>query len=169
MFSPRSYDNFGADLFNANRQRNARNTNRFDYNCGGYALGIFAWYLPSYSSDVWGCWEDWDDEEMQDITEEAIEVMLHDFTDLRLITALNEVRHDEYAIAFRISSDGDFHYIKQERSRMWTHKCGAGIIRTMTRWEVFNTHWDDRYDGPIVLFAKKKGLTKPLSCDTIMV
>ena len=155
MFSERSKDKFGADLYNLNRTRNPLNTSHWDYNCGGYALGTISWYLPSRDF-VWGFWEEWTDETIQELIKEAVRVMLEDFADLRVIQRLGEVRHDEYAIAFRISSDGDFHYIRQGKARTWTHKCGGGSIRTMTRWEVFNTDWNNRYDGPIVLFAKKR-------------
>ena len=157
MFSPSSHRNFGDDLFNVNRMRNSINTEECLYNCGGYALGTFSWYLPSCTEHTWGVWEDWEMDEMQAITENAVAFMLNDFADLRVIDHLSEVRHDEYAIAFRVSSDGDFHYIKQGKSRTWTHKCGGGTIRTMTRWEVFYTNWNYRYNGPIVLFAKKRG------------
>lgn len=157
MFSERSLRHFGKDLYNTNKNRNPTNTHNFDFNCGGYALGTISWYLPSETQEVWGCcWDDWDEQTVRNITAMAVAYMLADFSDLRVITHLREVRHDEYAIAFRVSSDGDFHYIKQGRSRMWTHKCGGTSIRKMTRWEVFNTDWCGRYDGPIVLFAKKR-------------
>ena len=159
MFSNLSMENFASDLFNRNRNRNERNTSQWDYNCGGYALGTFSWYLPNDNDDVedfWGC-QDHSYEEMVSITRTCVDWMLDDFDDLRIIHRLSEVRHDEYAIAFRVSSDGDFHYIKQGKFRTWTHKCGMGCINTITRWEVFHTHWNDRYDGPIVLFAKKRG------------
>lgn len=156
MFSERSLRHFGKDLYNTNKNRSPMNTNYFDFNCGGYALGTISWYLPSETQEVWGCWEEWDEQTVCDITRMAVSYMLADFSDLRVISHLCEVRHDEYAIAFRVSSDGDFHYIKQGRSRMWTHKCGGTSIRKMTRWEVFNTDWCGRYDGPIVLFAKKR-------------
>lgn len=159
MFSNLSMENFASDLFNLNRNRNEKNTSQWDYNCGGYALGTFSWYLPNDEDDrdkFWG-WQDHSYEEMEAITLTCVEWMLNDFNDLRIIQQLNEVRHDEYAIAFRVSSDGDFHYIRQDKFRTWTHKCGSSHIRTITRWEVFHTEWNDRYNGPIVLFAKKRG------------
>lgn len=159
MFSNLSMENFASDLFNLNRNRNEKNTSQWDYNCGGYALDTFSWYLPNDEADrdkFWG-WQEHSYEKMEIITRTCVDWMLNDFNDLRVIQHLNEVRHDEYAIAFRVSSDGDFHYIKQGKSRTWTHKCGSSYIRTMTRWEVFHTNWNDRYDGPIILFAKKRG------------
>lgn len=35
------------DPLNMRGSRNIRNTDKADYNCGGYALGTFSWYLPS--------------------------------------------------------------------------------------------------------------------------
>lgn len=34
------------DKFNSFRTRNQKNTLDGDYNCGGYALGTFNWFLP---------------------------------------------------------------------------------------------------------------------------
>ena len=36
----------GFDPKNSNHLRNINNTDKFDYNCGGYALGTFSWYTP---------------------------------------------------------------------------------------------------------------------------
>lgn len=160
MFSNWSMENFASDLFNLNRNRNEKNTSQWDYNCGGYALGTFSWYLPNderHRKKFWGSSKHHTYRRMRIITRSCVKWMLKDFNDLRLINKLSEVQYDEYAIAFRVSSDGDFHYIKQNSLCSWTHKCGASNIRTITQWEVFNTNWNNRYNGPIILFAKKKG------------
>ena len=34
------------DYFNEKQTRNEENTEKKDYNCGGYALKTFSWYLP---------------------------------------------------------------------------------------------------------------------------
>lgn len=154
MFSTRSMFNFGSDLFNIHNARNAENTDQFDYNCGGYALGTFSWYLPSRTDEMWGFWLRRDKSELAEITEMAVKVMLEDFADLRVISSVDEVQTNEFAIAFRCSSDGDFHYVRQFRNR-WYHKCGVSDIYTMEEEEVFSAVWRCRYDGPIVLFAKK--------------
>lgn len=157
MFSPDSYEYYGHDLYNRNGLRNVRNTIRRTYNCGGYALGTFSWYLP-YESDqygfVWGV--NLSTTRMDIITNECIKFMLEDFADLRLIDSVADLQKGEYAIAFRLSSDGDFHYIKRNRMGLWTHKRGtSSTIHTMPKHEVFNSVWCNRYDGRIVLFAKK--------------
>ena len=157
MFSPDSYEYYGHDLYNRNGLRNVRNTVRHTYNCGGYALGTFSWYLP-YESDrygfVWG--NHLTAKRMNEITNKCVEFMLHDFADLRVIDSIADLAKGEYAIAFRLSSDGDFHYIKRNCMGLWTHKRGASSkIWVMLKDEVLNSVWCNRYDGKIVLFAKK--------------
>ena len=157
MFSPRSMTKFRDDLFNRNHKRNAQNTEQFSYNCGGYALGTFSWYLPSYSDTVWGIFRHYNEDQMAEITEEAVEIMLHDFPDLRLISDLRQVQKDEYAIAFRVSSDGDFHYARQDYYKKWSYKRGSTAICKITQRYVFRNDWHGRYNGPLILFAKKRG------------
>ena len=83
--------------------------------------------------------------------------MLKDFEGrLRIISSLKELRKDEYAIAYRISSDGDFHFMKKARTR-WHHKRGSmSTILTESEDNVLNSIWCDRYDGPIVLMAMRR-------------
>lgn len=158
MFSNRSIRIYGDDLFNRKGARNVENTEEVTYNCGGYALGTFSWYLP-HSGHIWGGGSaHWSMEKMERITAECVEQMLEDFSDLRVISDLREVKRSEYAIAFRVSADGDFHYARHSRFQTWTHKQGAWWIGTMTRKEVLTTNWcGGRYNGPLVLFAKKRG------------
>lgn len=155
MFSSRSMTMFKEDLFNQNHKRNVYNTNQFDYNCGGYALGTFSWYLPSYSTSVWGMFRNYNENEMAQITEAAVEVMLRDFSDLRLIFDLRQVQKNEYAIAFRVSSDGDFHFARQDCHKKWSHKRGSSAICKISQRYIFHNNWHGRYDGPLILFAKK--------------
>lgn len=53
-----NYYKINHDPFNKRGLRNIRNTDKADYNCGGYALGTFSWYLPSRTrkeySDIMG-------------------------------------------------------------------------------------------------------------------
>lgn len=153
MFSGASHFLFGEDLYNRQKNRNAQNTMLSDYNCAGFALGTFSWYCPSYDEDTWGWLEDWSWDFMKQVTQLSVNKMLRDFDNLRLIHQMHELREGEYAVAFRVSSDGDFHYIRQICGEHWEHKCGGGLIKTMEECEVFTTYWNNRYDGPIVLFA----------------
>lgn len=155
MFSWSSMKHFRKDLFNHSNARNVQNTNQQDYNCAGYALGTFSWYLPTHTDEIWGDWFE-DDTEIAKVTQMCVKVMLEDFADLRVIADMSELGINEYAIAFRISSDGDFHYMKQSFYKEWKHKTGWGDIHEISQEEVFTTEWcGGRYDGPIVLLAKK--------------
>ena len=154
MFSRASHKYYGKDLFNTQKVRNAANTEDWEYNCAGFALGTFSWYCPSYDEDAWGWFEDWSWGFMEEVTQMAVNKMLRDFANLRLIRSMREVRPYEYAVAFRVSSDGDFHYVRQIEGNVWQHKPGGGHIRFMEETEVFSDGWcNDRYDGPLVLFA----------------
>ena len=143
------------DLFNNERARNIHNTNTRFYNCAGYALGTFSWYCPYDDYDPFSflC----DSDELEEITKLTVSHMLKDFEGkLRVISSLEELRKDEYAIAYRVSSDGDFHFMKKARTR-WHHKRGSTrAILTESEDNVLNSIWCDRYDGPIVLMAMRR-------------
>lgn len=157
----RMVEEFTGDLFNKENRRNLKNTDKGIYNCGGYALGTFSWYCPHNEED-----EDWwffdysfeDEFEAYEKTMYCVAKMILDFEGrLRLVRSLDKVHKDERVIAFRLSSDGDFHYVKKMGNGRWYHKRGAcRWIDRMTEEEVFETDWCDRYDGPIVLLAMKK-------------
>ena len=143
------------DLFNNERARNIHNTNTRFYNCAGYALGTFSWYCPYDDYDIFSLFCDSD--ELEEITKLTVSHMLKDFGGkLRVISSLEELRKDEYAIAYRVSSDGDFHFMRKARTR-WHHKRGSmSTILTESEDNVLNSIWCDRYDGPIVLMAMRR-------------
>ena len=155
----RMEENHG-DPLNRDNSRNIKNTERYLYNCGGYALGIFSWYCPHDEDDVdeYGyfdyTFEDY--YEAYEKTMYCVAKMVLDFEGrLRLVQSLSKVHSDEVAIAFRLSSDGDFHYIKKTKGG-WYHKRGSSYcIERMTEADVFETKWCGRYDGPTVLLAMK--------------
>lgn len=148
---------FADDILNSNRNRNIRNTSKLDYNCGGYALGTFNWYMPFLDEESHISLEFGSYEEAATLTSHCVKCMLIEFRErnLRLIPSLDCLEENEYAFAFRIASDGDFHYVRRHTSGKWFHKQGAGsIIYQMTKEEVFSESWcNGRYDGPLVLFA----------------
>ena len=150
------------DPFNKNNNRNVRNTPKRNYNCGGYALETFSWYCPHTEEDdntFFGYDYGFDTQEEAWVkTMYAVSKMILDFEgNLRMIKSLKQLHKDtERVVAFRLSSDGDFHYIKKTKNG-WRHKCGASFyIRRMSEHDVFNTKWNGRYDGPIILLAIKK-------------
>ena len=146
------------DELNHKRLRNIKNTSKGDYNCGGYALGTFSWYQPVFEDSDFEFGFDCEEEAVAK-TSECVYVMLREFRlrNIREIASIGELRKNEYAFAFRLSSDGDFHYIKRYSNGHWYHKRGnSPIIKQISSYEVFHSVWCDRYDGPIVLMAVKE-------------
>lgn len=144
------------DGLNVENNRNINNSPKRGYNCAGYALNTFSWYCPNpVDYFPWGDWFD-DDWEVESIHNMAVQIMLHDFAfrHIRLIADVAELHENEYAFAFRLSDDGDFHYVKRGRNGTWYHKMGnSPDINIMPREEVFSASWCYRYRGPIALFA----------------
>ena len=148
---------FAEDELNSNRNRNIHNTSKLDYNCGGYAFGTFNWYLPfrDEAHEIPLVFRT--QAQAEKYTQHCVDEMLYEFRErrLRTIVGLGCLEADEYAIAFRISYDGDFHYVRRHTNGNWFHKCGADTqIRQMSKEEVFSENWcNGRYNGPLVLFA----------------
>ena len=44
---------YGEDYLNRNNYRNSENTDKCDYNCGGFALNTFNWYKPYEGAFEW--------------------------------------------------------------------------------------------------------------------
>lgn len=138
--------NYFEDEYNRLGKRNIKNTTKCTYNCGGYALESFNWYLPRLNGDdvcrVYGT-----------TVEDCVRAMEEDFPNLRRIQEISELKENEYAVAFRLS-DYDFHYIKRARNGHWYHKMGsAHYINTMKEEVVFSESWGRGYDGEIALLA----------------
>lgn len=151
----RSSESQKTDPLNQNGTRNNYNTPRRTYNCAGYALGTYSWYVPrkkrcslnSYSFDTQA--------EAEKKTAYSIKIMLADFPSLRLCNSLDEIGRNETAILFRHSSDGDFHYLKRGKNGIWYHKRGnSHEIDIMPKSQIFG-RWCNRYDGPIAIFAMR--------------
>lgn len=149
------------DSFNLLNHRNTKNTNKRRYNCAGYALGTYSWYCPhTENEDGWDGFDYGFDsrEEAWNKTVQAVARMMIDFHGrLRVIQNVQDANRGEYVIAFRLSADGDFHYIKRAHNHHWFHKRGASApIHRISEYEVLNTNWCNRYDGPIILMAMQK-------------
>ena len=146
------------DPFNENNFRNVDNTSKFLYNCAGFALETFSWYLPIEP--------EWyqsinlhylTPKAIKKRTRKAVLQMLLDFPDMRIIHSLNELESEEYAIAFRFAPDRDFHYMKRIEENHWVHKRGSSsYIREVEDCDVFSKEWCGKYTGPIILFAKRR-------------
>ena len=145
------------DPLNVEGNRNVGNTNKYSYNCGGYALECFSWYCPRPENAEFDTYFGFDTiEEALNKTELCVRVMLSDFPTMRRVQSLDEVGPDEYAILFRLASDGDFQYLKRDKKNHWHHKMGnCPVIDTIKKRDIFKKWCHGRYDGPIVIFAKK--------------
>ena len=145
------------DELNFTGLRNIRNTNKNYYNCGGYALGTYSWYCPN--DDGWDSPMYDNRYTMEERTQFAVDYMLNDFCDLRVIKTLAEVTKNEYAIAFRIAVD-DFHYMVK-KGNQWYSKAGNcqridRVSQKIVLGKKWFTDYGVTYDGPLVLFAKRK-------------
>ena len=134
------------DNYNVLKKRNIRNTDKFDYNCGGYALESFSWYLPRHNNVPTG-------EDYGSTVEDCVKAMMEDFPNLRAIASIDDLKENEYAVAFRLS-DCDFHYVKRASNGHWYHKMGsAPFISTIKKEVVFSESWGHGYTGKIALLA----------------
>lgn len=147
-----------ADPHNTRHYRNIGNISRRQFNCAGYALGCFSWYCPHTEED--DMWSDkiyaYRTRDLEARTRARVQQILCDFPDLREISNPDETAEDEFAIAFRLSTDGDFHFIWRDNRNHWWQKMGAlSELYQIRKSEVFSSLWGIRYNGPIVFFARK--------------
>ena len=144
------------DPLNIAHKRSFENSNRRHYNCAGYALGTYSWYIPCPSGANWDDWFGfYDEEEAENKTWACVRQMLEDIPYLRVLRSVQDVDPTEDLIAFRLASDGDFHFLKKSPGSCWHHKMGnLTTIDTMEEDEVFSEEWCGRYDGPIIFLGK---------------
>ena len=160
------------DYFNNKKTRNIENTSVEDYNCGGYALKTFNWYLPWGNHTHSELAEDFyqeglSKEEIQKaILKEDLKTLLTDFKDkLIYISSIEEASPKDTVIAYRLyvkiyddedemceNVDTDFHF-RVRINNLWSEKCGSCEIKsclfTEGPWDVGG---DCIYDGPILYF-----------------
>lgn len=147
------------DEFNDER-RTLNNTDRCDYNCGGFALGLYNWYLPypqEMRSEISGFLGGWV-HSYRKTTKIMVKYMV-DTLPIRVIKSLKHLdEQTEYCVAFRLSKS-DFHYVKRYREGVWYHKMGGSYhIEKMKEEEVFfKKGWiGGKYNSNIILLAVKK-------------
>lgn len=159
---------FMLDEYNMNGSRNRKNTDRHDYNCGGYALETFSWILPCdneveceewYDFDMWE--HDYDEDDFNESAELGAEWMVHNIPNLRKVDSPDApLEEGEWLIGFKVgagSGDGDFHYIKRTPSGQFWHKPGGSRIRRMGKKEALSDNWcGGRYTSKTIWLARKK-------------
>lgn len=119
---------------------------RSEYNCGGFALGTFDWYIPS------GC--DYFD------PEGTVESILEDHPELRIIDSPDSVDPLVKVIGFRFGHDWcdedwpDFHFLVRIDGD-WYEKQGGWLILPFDRdpWDDWSND-DFAYDGEITWFVQ---------------
>lgn len=151
---------FGAykdrDPYNYLNKRNAHNSYKTEYNCGGYALGIFSWYTPCHSlrmqDSIFGYRSAFTNSERLNYCKNII---LEDFPNLVEISATQAMIITEYEIiAFKVCRE-DFHFRIKKGGNRWYEKCGASwYIDPVKTKEVFAKCWG-RYDSETIFFLNK--------------
>lgn len=150
-----------ADELNLERVRNIKNTRKNAYNCGGYALENFAWYCP-YTVEQDDNHETpfYTSRNSNELVNKCVDHMVSEYSgDLRVINSIEELKSNEYAIAFRASLENDdFHFAKLGRNGIWYHKRGSNeAIEVMSKKELFGKSWcHGKYDSKLVLMAMKR-------------
>lgn len=146
--------NFYDSALNEDLSRNLLNTEKRKYNCAGFALGTFNWYVP--------CSEKYEDYIEFCITLDEkkklyVKHLLNDFKgSLRRIESLDEIKEDEYGIAFKAGMN-DFHFVKIMTPTIAYEKVGASKIRRFSIEDVMARYWrNGYYCTETILFAKKK-------------
>lgn len=166
------------DPFNRNGKRNRSNTDTDAYNCGGFALSTYSWYVPYRSDEQMNIYDRWDNIQMcLDVAEDAdntadridaretvhicvvsllnlfVKRILEDFPSVRRVQTFKEIKPDERIILFRIGAD-DFHFIVSFDHKHWWHKYGCNYIEELCEDEVLDIEWaNGRYFSPIVILA----------------
>ena len=130
----------------------------YDYNCGGFALGTFNWYLPykKYDENIEDIREDdsLDDDGLCDaLADYYIEYMERDLG-LYEVDNIDDIKEGEHLVAFR-AAEYDFHYIRQLSDGTWAQKLGGSEITQWSIDEVFAPCWEcwHTYGGRVRLLA----------------
>ena len=165
----RNWENeFFTDVYNEEGKRSSRNVDRWKYNCGGYALGVYSWICP-YDTEEEGeqyidynCWDNEDEEpDFNERAEYTAEWMLNNVPGLRRVDSPDaELEEGEWLIGYKVgrgpSWDGDFHFIKQTPSGRFYHKPGGGRIRRMGQAEALSDSWSGgAYTSKTIWLARK--------------
>lgn len=118
---------------------------QMEFNCGGFALGTYNWYLP-YEYDLWDEWQEQVEEQTADYDEQCdlmadkcICFMERDQV-CREIWTEDDLRPGEYLVLFRASPE-DFHYARRLSNGEWWHKMGNNDIRQISEDEACGDMW----------------------------
>lgn len=147
------------DPYNKKNKRNEHNTKIENYNCGGYAFGIFSWLHCNTDRkplDYYGCENAYQRKKVRD---DCIAHLLRTVPNIRIVRRDETLDPDEYLVAFRMSTR-DFHFIRQMPDGSWWQKSGGTEIRPFEG-NPFGREWKRRDGAPsyrykVTLFAVKE-------------
>lgn len=147
------------------REANFFHIERYEYNCGGYALGTFDWYVP-YNTDE--CDYRYTEELVKQAGEEkALDKLanniLADFPELMMVSE-DSVKNKLWnfrtyeIIAFRLELKGiyDFHFMKLGKNGSWYEKRGSTDYIHRHAYDYIFQTWNRRYNSKIVFFARER-------------
>lgn len=158
------------DIYNEKKERTVENTPIGNYNCLGYALGIYIWGSLIRVTDTAECLfeelnkpEDEYDTYTKRVSElldfqkygsfeimEAMTNRLETTFPIRRINSLEELKENEYCIAFA-GGDEDFHFARIDDGVI-THKVGDLEVEIAECLEDCFVY----YNSEIILYAKEK-------------
>lgn len=156
-----NYYKINHDPFNKRGSRNIRNTDKADYNCGGYALGTFSWYLPSRTreeySDIMGHADIGDMDVALTLAAEAIVAELPGWSIVPFALVMERKYSPKaYEVVAMRFCYYDFHFWKLGRNWNWYDKMGCrGQINRHAFNDARNV-WNDRYDSSVVCFIRAR-------------
>lgn len=156
-----NYYKINHDPLNMRGSRNIRNTDKADYNCGGYALGTFSWYLPSRTreeyTDIMGHADIGDMDTALTLAAEAIVNELPSWSIVPFALVMERKYSPKaYEVVAMRFCYYDFHFWKLGRNWNWYDKMGC---REQINRHAFNDArnvWNDRYDSPVVCFIRAR-------------
>lgn len=135
---------------------------RWYFNCGGFALGTCEWEgFEKYRRRGYQSFNHRLNSKrkraMAKMTYWCAEELLEKYPrQLRLVKSEDDKLSYEEIFFFRISSDGDFHFVVKHGREYFHKKGNTPWIDKMSKEEVYSDSWCGRYDGPMLIFAKTK-------------
>lgn len=149
------------DPLNTLGLRNIRNTDKADYNCGGYALGTFSWYLPSCTrkeyTDIMSHADIGDMDTALTLASEAIVAELPGWSIVPFALVMErKYSPKDYEIVAMRFCYYDFHFWKLGRNWNWYDKMGGCGQINRHAFNDVRYKWNDRYDSLVVCFIRAR-------------
>lgn len=156
-----NYYKINHDPLNMHGSRNIRNTDKADYNCGGYALGTFSWYLPSRTrkeyTDIMGHADIGDMDTALTLASEAIVAELPGWSTVPFALVMErKYSPKDYEIVAMRFCYYDFHFWKLGRNWNWYDKMGGCGQINRHAFNDVRYKWNYLYDSPVVCFIRAR-------------